>query len=74
MKKTFILLFTLILTYSVSAQSKAENFIKQRTEELTEVLKLTKTEKSQVYEILLEKELKTTALRKEYKSNPETRN
>ncbi|PCH99505.1 MAG: hypothetical protein COB81_10995 [Flavobacteriaceae bacterium] len=73
MKKTVILLVALILTYAVNAQSKVENIVKQRTEELTEVLQLTKTEKSQVFKILLEKELKTAALRTEYKSDPDTK-
>jgi len=73
MKKLFILFVGLILTYSVNAQSKTENVVKQRTEELTKVLQLTETEKNQLYDILLEKELKIVAIRKEYKSDPAAR-
>ena len=73
MKKIFMLFVGLFLTYSVSAQSKVANVVKQRTEELTEVLQLTESEKTQVHSILLEKELKTAALRKEYKSDPATK-
>lgn len=73
MKKIFILLFVSILSYSVNAQSKSEDAVKQQTDKMTEVIKLTEAEKSQVYKILLEKELKIVALRKEYKTDPETK-
>jgi len=73
MKKTFILLFVIFISYTSFAQSKVANAVKQRTEKLTEVLQLTDAEKTQVYSILLEKETKTVALRKEYKSDPATK-
>ena len=72
MKKVYLLFFGFILTYSINAQSKAENFAKENTEKLTEVLQLTKTENVQVYDILLERENKFTVLRKKYKDDKNT--
>lgn len=73
MKKAYLLLFGFILTYSLNAQTKAENFAKKNTEKLTEVLQLTKTENVQVYDILLERENEFTVLRKKYKDDKNTR-
>ena len=73
MKKVYLLLFGFILTYSINAQSKAENFAKENTEKLTEVLQLTKTENVQVYDILLERENEFNVLRKKYKDDKNTR-
>ena len=73
MKKVYLLFFGFILTYSINAQSKAENFAKENTEKLIEVLQLTKTENVQVYDILLERENKFTVLRKKYKDDKNTR-
>jgi len=73
MKNLFILLFLVVTTYTTSAQSKEEIYVKKTTDELEEVLKLSKKEKSKVYDILLEREFKVSAIKKEYKSDPETR-
>jgi len=73
MKNLFILLFIVVTTYTTTAQSKEENLIKQQIEELTEVLQLTETEKSNIYDILLERELKVSAIKTGYKSDPEAR-
>ena len=72
MKKVYLLFFGFILTYSINAQSKAENFAKKNTEKLIEVLQLTKTENVQVYDILLERENEFTVLRKKYKDDKNT--
>jgi len=73
MKNIFILLFGVLLIHTTSAQSKVETSVRQHTEEMTQVLQLTAAEKTQVYDILLEKELKTVTLRKKYKSDPDTK-
>ena len=73
MKNAFILLFVLTISFSSTAQSKEESFVKNTTDELESILKLSKKEKSNVYDILLEKELKVSVIKKEHKSNPETR-
>ena len=72
MKKVYLLLFGFILTYSINAQSKAENFAEKNTEKLTEVLQLTKTENVQVYDILLERENEFNVLRKKHKDDKNT--
>ena len=72
MKKVYILLFGVIFTYSLNAQTKAENFAKENTEKLSEILKFTESENVQVYNILLEKETEFNVLRKKYKDDKDT--
>ena len=69
MTKAYLLLFGFLLTYSVNAQSKAEIFAKENTEELSEILQFTETENVQVYDILLEKETEFNVLRKKLKGD-----
>ena len=72
MKKVYILLFGFILTCTVNAQSKAENFAKENTEKLSEILQFSEYENVQVYNILLEKETEFNVLRKKYKDDKYT--
>ena len=69
MKKVYLLLLGFIITCFVNAQSKAENFAKENTEKLSEILQFTETENTQVYNILVEKETEFNVIRKKYKGD-----
>ena len=69
MKKVYLLLLGFIITCFVNAQSKAENFAKENTEKLSEILQFTEIENIQVYDILVEKETEFNILRKKYKDD-----
>ena len=69
MKKLYLLLLGFVITGSVNAQSRAENFAKENTEKLSEILQFTESENVQVYDILVEKETEFNVLRKKYKDD-----
>ena len=69
MKKLYLLLLGFVITGSVNAQSRAENFAKENTEKLSEILQFTESENVQVYDILVEKETEFNILRKKYKDD-----
>ena len=69
MKKLYLLLLGFVITVSINAQSRAENFAKENTEKLSEILQFTESENVQVYDILVEKETEFNILRKKYKDN-----
>ena len=72
MKKIYLLLFGVLLTSALNAQSKVETFAKENTENLSEILEFTEAEYTQVYEILVEKETEFNVLRKKYKDDKHT--
>ena len=69
MKKIYLLLFGFVLTSALNAQSKAEIFAKENTENLSEILEFTEAEYTKVYDILVEKETEFNVLRKKYKDD-----
>lgn len=69
MKKLYLLLLGFVITGSVNAQSRAENFAKENTEKLSEILQFTETENVQVYNILVEKETEFNVIRKKFKGD-----
>lgn len=69
MKKVYLLLLGFVITCPVNAQSRAENFAKENTEKLSEILQFTETENIQVYNILVEKETEFNVLRKKLKGD-----
>ena len=75
MKKVYLLLLGFIITCFVNAQSKAENFAKENTEKLSEIMQgimvnpYKEIENIQVYDILVEKETEFNILRKKYKDD-----
>ena len=69
MKKIYLLLFGFALTSALNAQSKAEIFAKENTENLSEILEFTEAEYTKVYDILVEKETEFNDLRKKYKDD-----
>ena len=69
MKKLYLLLLGFVITVSINAQSRAENFAKENTEKLSEILQFTESENVQVYDILVEKETEFNVLRKKYKDD-----
>ncbi len=69
MKKLYLLLLGFVIAGSVNAQSRAENFAKENTEKLSEILQFTESENVQVYDILVEKETEFNILRKKYKDD-----
>ena len=69
MKKVYLLLLGFVITCFANAQSKAENFARENTEKLSEILQFTETENIQVYDILIEKETEFNILRKKYKDD-----
>ena len=69
MKKVFLLFLGFFITSPLNAQSKAEIFAKENTEKLSEILKFTEAEYTQVYDILVEKETEFNDLRKKYKDD-----
>ena len=72
MKHIITSIVLLLITFSVSAQSKEEKKAQKRTDEIVKVLSLDKEETAKVYEALLAKEKKITVLKEEHKDNKET--
>ena len=72
MKKIYLLLFGFVLTSALNAQSKAEIFAKENTENLSEILEFTEAEYTKVYDILVEKETEFNLLRNKYKDDKDT--
>jgi len=69
MKRLLTTTLILFITVTISAQSKAEKKAQDRSDEIAQVLSLNKTEKGQVYDILLEKENEVSVLRKKFKAD-----
>ena len=69
MKKIYLLFIGFVITGSANAQLRAENFAKENTEKLSEILQFTETENVQVYNILVEKETEFNAIRKKFKGD-----
>ena len=72
MKHLVTAFLILCFAFSMSAQSKIDEKVQERTDELELVLALNKKEKKKVHAILLEKEQKIVALRKTHKGDKET--
>ena len=72
MNKIYTLLIIFFVASTLNAQSKAEIFAKENTEKLSEILKFTEAEYTQVYDILVEKETEFNVLRKKYKDDKDT--
>jgi predicted subunit of tRNA(5-methylaminomethyl-2-thiouridylate) methyltransferase len=72
MKHLITAILVLLLTFSASAQSKEAKKVQELIDDLEQVLSLNKREKEKVYNILLEKKLKVSALKKVHKNDRET--
>jgi hypothetical protein len=71
--KLIITLFVLIITINVNAQAKPEKKAKKIATEMTKVLDLSKKESKAVYKIHLDKFNASTAIKKQFASEPEVK-
>jgi len=67
---TLIVLFT---TFSLSAQANPEKKAQKFTDEMTEVLSLSKAESKAVYEIQVERFKETQSINEEFADDPDTK-